>query len=292
MPFRSRRHVLRAGERCYDLVERLSGGEWRWTYYKALAKGERGDAGGLTAGLRQVVAVAPGLTPAWWRLGDVEFKRGRSDLAEEAWRRAMALPEPDRPEPPPGRPRRVSTAPLAAYSALGLARVAMARKDAEAARQLLEGVTATNKAFGPAFRLLGEAYAVLGRPDDAARSTRTADALSAYDPYVDPMVDTLVHESRSSTFLLQQAAAADLSLNGEWREYAIRRALEFDPGNHDAWYELASMLRALSRWEEALRLLDQHRRAEPETSRCWPIWLDVCRASGGSRKPKPSSVWL
>ena len=44
----------------------------------------------------------------------------------------------------------------------------------------------------------------------------------------DPMVDALARESRSSVLLLKQASAADLVRDAPWREYLVRRALEFD----------------------------------------------------------------
>ena len=49
-----------------------------------------------------------------------------------------------------------------------------------------------------------------------------------------------------------------------WREYLVRRALEFDPDNTDALFELASLLRVLRRYDEALELLERHRRLVPD----------------------------
>lgn len=250
-------------ERCYAIAEELSGFAWRWTYYRALVHDARGVADGLTAGLRRVVAAAPDFGPAWWRLGEVEFKAGRYDRAEEAWRRVLPLPEPTPPTATVGSPARVAGAPISVYAALGLARLAMLQGDADRAREMLENVTAKAPGFGPAFRLLGGAYAALDRAEDAERAVRIADRLPAYDPYIDPMIDALVRESRSSTFLLQQAATADLSINAAWREYLGRRALEVDPDNTDALYELASMFRVLRRYDEALELLERHRRLVP-----------------------------
>jgi tetratricopeptide (TPR) repeat protein len=106
-------------------------------------------------------------------------------------------------------------------------------------------------------------YADEDRAAEAERAVRSADRLPAYDPYFDPTFDDLVHESRSSTFLLQQASAADVSTNAPWREYLIRRAHEFDPENTDALYELASLLRVLRRYDEALQLLQRHQQLVP-----------------------------
>ena len=251
-------------QRCYQIAEQLSGVAWRWTYYRALALGARGDADGLAAALRQVVVAAPAFGPAWWQLGEVEFKAGREDLAGEAWRRVLSLPEPARPAASASSPARVAVAPISAYATLGLARLAMSQGNADHAREMLERVTATTPRFGPAFRLLGSAYAALGRTEEADHAVRIADRSAAYDPYVDPMLDGLAHISRSSTFLLQQAASADLSTNAAWREYLIRRALEFDSGNTDALYELAVLLRVLRRYDEALELLERYRRLVPD----------------------------
>lgn len=275
-------------ERCYEIAQALSPSEWRWTYYHALAGEARGDLGGGIAELRRTVAAQPDFSPAWWRLGEAEFKAGHHDLAEEAWRRVVSLPEPTRPVLTSGAPRRETVAPLSAYATLGLARLALARRDAARARELLEDATAKAPRFGPAFRLLGSTYATLNRTQDAEKVVRIADRLPAYDPYVDPTFDTLVRESRSSTFLLQQAAAADLSTNAAWREHLIRRALEFDPDNTDAMYELAAVLRALRRYDEALVLLERHQRVAPGD---FQVTADIGRCLSGLRRfPEAESV--
>jgi tetratricopeptide (TPR) repeat protein len=175
----------------------------------------------------------------------------------------------------------VASAPVAAYAALGLARLAMLQGDADRARELLESVTARSPGFGPAFRLLGGVYTALDRTEDAERATRIADRSPAYDPYIDPMIDTLVHDSRSSTFLLQQAATADVSINAAWREHLIRRALVVDPDSTDALYDLASMLRVLRRYDEALELLERHQRLVPGD---FQALADIGRCLSGLRR--------
>lgn len=250
--------------RCYDVLRAIGDTSWRWTYLSALASGEMGDAADLAVGLRSVTTSSPDFSPAWWRLGDAEFKAGRYNSAAEAWERAQRLAEPlvDAADAA-GLPARTSVAPISAYAALGLARIALGRGDAEQARTTLEQIVSRSPRFGPAYRLLGEAYAALKRPEDAARAVAIADRSPNYDPYVDPTMLTLVRLSRSATLHLQQAAASNLSTNGAWREYLVRRAVELDPANTDALYELASVLRALGRFEEALSLLERYRSLVP-----------------------------
>ncbi len=243
-------------ERAYALAEELDGAEWRWSYYRALVRGMRGDTDGLSNGLRQVVAAAPDFGPAWWRLGEADFKARRYERAGEAWRRVRQLAEAPGTEDAP----HVPIGPVSAYAALGLARLAMVQGEEEAAVAQLEALTDEVPGFGPAFRLLSDAYASQNRVEEAQRAVRHADRLPTYEPYLDPLTEVLIRESRSTTFLLQQAATADLTTNATWREFLIRRALEFDPDHPDALFDLATMFRVLRRYDEALELLERHRR--------------------------------
>jgi tetratricopeptide (TPR) repeat protein len=178
-------------------------------------------------------------------------------------------------------PARRAVASISAYAGLGLARVALARGESERARMLLEEVTTAAPSFGPAVRMLGTAFAALGRNEEAVRTVRRAERLPGYDPYVDPTFETLVRESRSPTFLLQQAAAADAGTNGQWREYLIRRALELDPDNTDALFELATLLRVFRRFEEALPLLIRLQQLTPDDLQ---VAADTGRCFSGLRR--------
>lgn len=249
--------------RCYAALEALDANNWRWTYYRALVHAARGDDSAAAVAFRRVSDRAPDFSPAAWQLGESSFKAGRRDEARRAWERAAALPEPPRLAPPSGEPGRAAATPIAAYATLGLARLASSEGQADRARALLEDLVMRAPSFGPAFRLLGGAYAALGRHEDARRAIRQADLLPPIDPYVDPSYELLARESRSATFLLQQASAANLTSQTVWREHLIRRALQWDPDNTDALFELASLLRALRRFDEALRLLQDYNRRVP-----------------------------
>jgi tetratricopeptide (TPR) repeat protein len=213
-----------------------------------------------------VTEEAPEFGPAWWRLGEAEFKAGHHDRAEEAWKRAAAAPEPQH-EGVAGSPAHLSSAGISAYAALGLARVALLRGEADQARQILEAALSTAPRFGPGFRVLGNSYAALGRTADADRALNRANRLRAYASYADPLVDALVRESRNSTFLLQQAAEANDFGNVAWDEYVTRRAVEFDPDNADATYKLGGILRGLGRYGEALEVFRRYHQLVPDDFR-------------------------
>jgi tetratricopeptide (TPR) repeat protein len=256
-------------DRCYALASALNPDEWRWKYYRALIHSERGEADVVAAAMRDVTGKAD-FGPAWWRLGEAEFKEGRYDRAEEAWRLALKAPEPERTwsATPSGErsgdsPVHPAGIPLSAHASLGLARLALARGNADDARQILERVTTTSPRFSSGFRLLAESYTVLGRQSDANTALRRANRLPPYAPYADPMVDALARESRNGTFLLRQASEADLADSAEWSEYLTRRALEFDPDNPDVVAKLGRILRTLGRTGEALEVFQRYQQMVP-----------------------------
>jgi tetratricopeptide (TPR) repeat protein len=236
-------------ESCYARATSLEPASWRWVYYRALIRADRGGGDALLADLRHAVELQPQFAPAWLRLGDAEFKAGRYEAAEAAWARAADLPEPPRA---PGTPRHHVETPVAAYARIGLARLRLAGKDLASATEILQKVTADAPAFVSGFRLLAEAYTAAGRAGDAKRALYHAGRLPPFAPYADPLIDDLARESRNSTFLLRLASEADLSVNAEWSEYLTRRALEFDPDNPEVVKKLARVLSTVGRSGEAL----------------------------------------
>ena len=240
----------------YRVAAALDPADWRWTYYLALLHLERGEAAQAATLLREIVAANPGLALAWLRLGDAEFKRARFKEADEAYARASHAPS-DETILAMAVARRAAV-PIGAYAALGRARVALQQDQLDSARQALEGIVAGAPRFGAAHRLLADTYRRLGRAHDASLHLARAAALPAYNAPPDAMVDALARESRSSVLLLKQASAADLVRDGPWREYLVRRALEFNERNPDVVYEMGALLQQLKRPEEALTYFNRH----------------------------------
>jgi tetratricopeptide (TPR) repeat protein len=237
----------------YRAAARLDSADWRWAYSLALLHVERGEAEAAAGRLRSIVAAKPDFALAWLRLGDALFKRARYEEAEAAYARAAVTPSDE--TTPSGRR---GTVPLAAYAALGRARVALQQGHVDLARQTLEALVGTAPQFGAAHRLAADTYRRLDRAPEAERHLARADALPAYSAPPDAMIDALARESRSSVLLLKQASAADLVRDAAWREYLVRRALEFDGGNPDVVYEMGALLQQLKRPEEALTYFSRH----------------------------------
>jgi len=245
----------------YRAAARLSPGDWRWSYSLVLVHIERGEAAEAAARLREIVASNWGLALAWLRLGDAEFKRARYREADDAYRRAEAAARAGKASGAAAAvasPARRETIPVAAYAVLGQARIALQQGDVDRARQSLEKIVGETPRFGAAHRLLGDTYERLGDTDKAAHHIARAAALPAYNAAPDAAIDALARESRRSVLLIKQAAASDLVADAAWREYLLRRALEFDGANPDVVYEMGALLQQLKRPREALPYFERH----------------------------------
>lgn len=250
-----------AAAEAYQAAMRLAPDDVEWSYRLALVHVERGEAAEAAARLREIVTANPGMALAWLRLGDAEFKRARYQEADEAYSRAEDTARTANAAGPAvdaASPARRETIPVASYAALGRARIALQKGDVERARQTLEKMVGGTPRFGAAHRLLGDTYERLGDRDKAARHVARAAALPAFSAAPDPRVDALARESRRSVLLIKQAAASDLVRDAAWREYLLRRALEFDGANPDVVYEMGALLQQLRRPREALPYFERH----------------------------------
>jgi tetratricopeptide (TPR) repeat protein len=245
---------LEQAAQCYDLVERLEAGDWRWPYYQALLLFDRGRVEGAAERLRRAVALNGRYAPAWFRLGEEEFKRGRDAEARAAYQRALAAAIGGGAS---------SSASLSAYAGWGLARIAQRQGDIAGARVLLEKAVADAPQFGPAHRTLAEVLAVEGRRADAQREQLLSRRLPPYVPPPDPIAESLLASSRNSAVLLKAASVADRAGDRVRRETLTRRALEVDDGNAQVVYRMGVVLQELGRPEEALVFFERHRRMAP-----------------------------
>ena len=100
-------------DRSYAIAEQLGGGAGadakrvglripgrtiaRWCTRRAVIRTRRRSRSA------RVVAAAPDFSPAWWRLGEAEFKLGRHDAGGDRMGARAALPEPAPSEAPPRR---------------------------------------------------------------------------------------------------------------------------------------------------------------------------------------------
>jgi tetratricopeptide (TPR) repeat protein len=242
----------------YALAEALAPGEWRWTYLQGLLLEERGDAPGARAAFEQVVAEAPSSGLAWFRLAEIAFKEGRVDDASAAYEHARDAPA-EAPFLPPGVTARQTTA-LNAYARLGLARVALERRQVDVAGQALRALVEAYPAFGPARGLLR----AVDRDRGALPDTAAPNAVEGpYVPPADPRLDAIVASSRHADLLLKHAGLATRAGDSAWREFLARRAFASDPRDLNVLMEMSAMLQSQRRHAEALEYLQKHEALAP-----------------------------
>jgi Flp pilus assembly protein TadD len=147
------------------------------------------------------------------------------------------------------------TYPVAAYGAMGTARVALAQKDSDQARKALEPVVVQWPLFGPALRLLGQAYEQLGQDEKAADCIEMAGLCAPYVPPADACVDDLGRQSASATFLLKQMSVANRGRDTAWAEFLGRRAVTVNPDDRDAVSQLGRLLFDVGKADAVIQLL-------------------------------------
>lgn len=255
----------------YAEAEAIDPSAWMWTYYRGILHEERGEQEAALDAFRRVAIANPSLGTAWFRMGELLFKDGRLEEAAEAYTRA-AEAAPQSPYQPPGVATR-EVVELAAYARLGLARVALDRRDVDSARRAIQAVLDAHPGFGPAWNLRAQLAVQTG--EDAAAAPPTA---GAYVPPPDPLLDRVVASSRMRDLLLKHAAVAGRGGDQAWREFLVRRALDANPADPNVLMETAMMLLDSGRATEALDYLRRREQLIPgdtltlvELGRCLSI---------------------
>ena len=131
-------------------------------YLLALVRNDLGDLGPSLDALDNAEAIDPAYAPIHWRRGYWLLDDGRTDDAEHAFDKA----------------------PTAEPSRFGLARVALARRDAAAARAILEPLARSSNNPRYAHRLLAAAYAMQGDRDRAAIAMAVGAPPAWSDPWL------------------------------------------------------------------------------------------------------------
>lgn len=241
----------------YGRAAAVDPASWTWTYYRGLLFEERGQQAEALDAFTRVTEINPGHGLAWFRLGEITFKQGRLDQAERAYERAgRAAPMPA--FLPPDTTSR-QTIPLAAYAQLGRARVALDRGLEAQAGATLDALVDEHPSFGPA-----RALRMQLDPERGDAQAERASIIGAYIPPADPLLDAVVARSRMRDMLLKHAAVAGRGGDRAWREFLVRRALEFNPRDPNVLMEMAAMLQGSGRCAEALDYLRQREQLIPE----------------------------
>lgn len=222
-----------AARAAFRLAMELDGDDARWPYYLAFLGQERGETESVTGLLEQSIELDASYAPAWLKLADNQFKRGRDTASLASYQKRLALV--------PGDP----------YAHLGLARIAAGRSDWETAASHLEAATEVAPYFGAAHRLLARAYQQMGKTRDAEASSERASDADRFFPAPDPRIDDLFELCFDVDWLLASAYKYAFVRGSDVANRMFNRALDLEPENPKVYLILGQTTQDLDQARQA-----------------------------------------
>jgi tetratricopeptide (TPR) repeat protein len=235
-----------AAEICYQRAAQLAPADLRWSYLQGYLYQTRGQLERAAGAFERVLEVYPGDPPTLYHLGDIELDRNHPQEAEALFRRALE-----------SSPR----LPAAHY---GLGRALLAQGDFEAAIEPLERALAAQPEATRIHHQLGLAYRNSGDLEKAqhhlAQRGDTPVAL------LDPLIVELQALAAGSDQLVRRGLEAATAGDRKTAEERFRKAVQEDPENVAARYNLAVVLARVGKTEEALRVYREILELDPRNS--------------------------
>ena len=198
---------------CWEMLSRQSPTEARWFYYRADLCRSAADADGQRAMLAQTVQVDSSYAPAWLGLAELEFKNGRLEPAEQAYRRRIALV--------PGDP----------YGRLGLARLLLQSGRRAEGRGLIEAIVREVPDFPSAHNVFAEILAQEGDSQGAANQRWFGTVAGRFRAADDPWLEELHVDCYDPSQLLVWGAVDLQTKHGDRGKELFDRAIQLEPGN-------------------------------------------------------------
>jgi superkiller protein 3 len=254
--------LLDPAERAYRIAARLAPSDYQWVYCQAFLQEEKGGEKEQVKLLQQALKLKPDHVPSLLKLADWYFKLDQLDQATHYYELAARVPS--------------GNATL--QSTVGLARVAVRRKDWN---QVIQRITPSLPSYGhvlPLQEMLQEAYTGLGKPDQAAEASRNM-ALAKWKvvpPPDDPINEQLIGLCYTPTRLLKQAGLLSRLGHPDKALQLARRASQAEPSDADVRNFLAKTLLTFygdkpDAVDESLTQLTECLRLRPND--LVPLWL-------------------
>jgi len=199
--------------KCWLILHRSEPREARWTYYLADLAAHASDELEQGRRLRETVKLAPDYAPAWLELGQLDFKSGKLDEADSAYRRRLEL------------------LPNDSYAKLGLARIALQRGALAQGRRQLEELVQVDPNFSSARNLLAEILTEAGDTEGASRERWLGTISGRFRAADDPWKDELRLFCYDPDQYIVWGETDYLTKHGDLGRRALERAFELAPTN-------------------------------------------------------------
>jgi len=240
---------------CYKIAEKKKKKEWIWSYYLGYLNQEMGDPNAAIGNYRSVIKKNPQVYLAWYYAGECYQKIGSSDSAEIAFKYIITGTDRNFIVK---TARRYDYFPLVAYSMYNLARIYVDTRQYELAEKTLKEIIDYQRAFGPAYRLLGTVYSIKGSESLSNRYLVRANDLAGNPSPVDTLIDKLSLMSRSDMYLLKRIDEAEKNVFPEFALELVNHALTYFPENNYLVAKAIKLFLIRDIGKQALPYLDQH----------------------------------
>jgi tetratricopeptide (TPR) repeat protein len=242
-------------ELCYKAASEMGRSEWVWNYYLGNLMQEMGDPRAAIKNYREVNKKNPGVFLAWYYVGECFQKIGLSDSAEISFKviinrmdRNVSLKTPDR----------YDYFPLVTYAMYDLARIYLNTGRVDLAEKTLSEIIINQRAFGPAYRLMGNVYTLKGNEELGKRYQVRANDLAENPFPVDTLVDKLSLISRSDMYLLKRIDEAEKNVYPEFALKLVDHSLVYFPENNYLVSKAIKLYLIRGMGKKALPYINQH----------------------------------
>jgi tetratricopeptide (TPR) repeat protein len=240
---------------CYSLAIKRKKGDWKWNYYLGYLNQEMGDPRSAIKNYNEVTRIKPDLFLAWYYKGECYQKTGVNDSAEIAFNTIIS--GMDKNAILKTR-ERYDYFPLVTYSMYDLARIYMNSGRVEQAEKLLTDIVNYQRAFGPAYRLLGNVYNINGNESLSSQYLVRAGDLTVNPSPVDTLIDRLSLISRSDNYLLKKIDEAEKSIFPEYALKLVNHSMQYFPENKYLVAKAVRLYLIRDMGKVALQYLDKH----------------------------------
>jgi hypothetical protein len=240
---------------CYKLAAKKDKGKWIWYYYLGYLNSEMGDPKTALRNYREVTKINPKIFLAWYYEGECYQKMGLTDSAEIAFKNIISRMDKNAVVK---TPTRYDYFPLVTYSMYDLARIYITTKHVDMAEKTLTELIDYQKAFGPAYRLLGNVYNLKGDQSLSNRYLVRANDLTINPSPVDTLIDRLSLISRSELFLLKRIDEAEKNVFPEYAMELVNHSLSYIPENNYLISKAIELYLVSDMGKKALPLLNRH----------------------------------
>jgi tetratricopeptide (TPR) repeat protein len=240
---------------CYELAIKKNPEDWIWSYYLGYLNQEMGNPSIAVRNYSKVIKSNPGVFLALYYEAGCYQKLGLSDSSELALK--MIISRMDKNDIV-RTTSRYDYFPLVTYAMYDLARLYVSRSEAAKAESTLMDIIDYQRAFGPAYRLLGSVYSSIGDEKLGKKFSVRANDLTISPSPVDTLIDKLSLISRSDLYLLKRIDEAEKSVYPEYALKLVNHSLLYFPDNKYLLAKAIKLFLIRDSVKQALPYLGQH----------------------------------